>query len=80
MSYEFESDEERKKELEKTEPFLFWRSCNQAKKDKLANATDRVIDLLRKELKLEPYECLLVVKTLYREFPLESLKTRKVKQ
>ena len=74
----FESDEERRKDLEKTDvQMIFWRSFNSAEKDKLSNATNRVIDVLRKELKLEPFECLIVVRTLYQEFPLASLNSGK---
>lgn len=52
---------------------LFFRSVDDAERTKLMNATDKVIDLLRTNLKLERWECLLVVKTLYECFPLEDL-------
>lgn len=49
---------------------LMWRKIDQKK---MTEATNRVIDLLRKELKLEPYECYFVIQTLYKEFPLDTL-------
>lgn len=49
---------------------LFYRKIDQAK---MSSAADRVIDLLRKELKLEPYECYFVVENLYKSFPKEEI-------
>ena len=52
---------------------LFFRGVDDARKVKLMKATDAVIDLLRSKLKLERWECLLVIKTLYDCFPVEDL-------
>jgi len=52
---------------------LFFRGLNSIQKFKLMNACDEVIDLLRGKLKLDKWECLLVVKTLHECFPLGDL-------
>ena len=39
----------------------------------------KVIDLLHTEMKLEKWQCLLTVKTLYEDFPLEDLKEQGTK-
>ncbi len=55
-------------EKEPTEgtPFLFCRTVN---KPKMENATNKVINLLRKELGLEPWECYFVLDTLIKSIP-----------
>jgi len=58
---------------------LFFRGLDDTERIKLMDATDKVIDLLRKTLKLEKWECLLVVKTLYDCFPLGDLFIKKEK-
>jgi hypothetical protein len=52
---------------------LFFRGLDSEHKFKLMNACDEVIDLLRQKLKLEKWECLLVVKTLHECFPYGDL-------
>lgn len=52
---------------------LFFRGLDDEEKIKLMTACDEVIELLREKLKLEKWECLLVVKTLYKCFPVGDL-------
>lgn len=52
-------------------PTFLCRKVNQAK---MTDAANQVIDLLRKQLKLKPYECFYVVQVLYKEFPMNLLR------
>ena len=52
---------------------LFFRGVDREEKARLMDACSKVIDLLRQKLKLERWECLLVVKTLHECFPIEDL-------
>lgn len=63
--FKFESLEEERQKV-KT---LFYRKINP---EKMEQATSRVIGLLRKTMKLEPWECWFVIDTLYKSFPKES--------
>jgi hypothetical protein len=49
---------------------LVYRKVDPAKMELACND---VIDLLRKTLKLEPFECYYVIETLYKSFPKEDL-------
>ena len=52
---------------------LLFRSLDKGEKEKLTNACNRVIDLLRRELNLEIWECYFVVHVLNDEFPTEHI-------
>ena len=53
---------------------FFFRTLTSFDRALIDRACCKVIDLLHTELKLEKWQCLYVVKTLYEEFPLEELK------
>ncbi len=60
-------------ESQKISKAIFYRKVDDKTKVILDAACRRVIDVLRKELKLEPWQCYFVVETLYKEFPKENL-------
>lgn len=63
--FRFESLEEERR----TAKTLFYRKVDP---EKMERATSGVIDLLRKTMKLETWECWFVIDTLYKSFPKES--------
>jgi len=55
-----------------SEKTLFYRKIDDITRTKIANATVKIVDLMH-ERGLEPWECFIVINTLYEEFPLEYL-------
>jgi len=53
--------------------FLLWKKFTPELKKKLSKCSSQLIDYMRKELQLETWECYWLVRTLFEEFPIESL-------
>jgi hypothetical protein len=47
--------------------------CRKVDSAKMELACNEVINMLRRTLKLEPFECFYVIETLYKTFPKEDL-------
>ena len=66
-------DEDYKGPSEESQNIAKTLFCRKIDGEKMMFACDAVIDLLRKKLKLEPWECFFVVENLYKTFPREDL-------
>ena len=53
--------------------FLLFRRLTPEKRKQLSKCVGKIIDYMRKELKLEKWECYFLVTTMHKEFPVEEL-------